>query len=194
MGAVIRATQDQFQWVMFYVGGFMMPEVVGNRRYTQVERARIQEKISALFDDLLPHSYYAQQFGEEFAAYFGDKEDWAMDPNKPGEYKPVKKGKEYAVEMSQKGISGLVWLFSVLLTPAEIIKAKTPMEKDGLSHPYSVAPMLASRFIWPMVKQIGKEVELRRAVGLDDQEFEPWTDRQPVAPVVEIQEVKGKSK
>lgn len=179
--AIIRATQDQFQWVMYYLSGFMMPEKLGSRMYNPTERGRIQERVSALFDDLLPHSYYAQQHGSEYYAIFGDKEDWADDPVKPGEKKAVKPSKLYEVSLSPKAVSGIVWLFSVLLTPAEIVKAKSPVEKDTPSHPYTVLPALASKFIWPMVRQLGKEVELRRAVGFDDQEFEPWTEAKAVS-------------
>lgn len=173
---LIKATQDQFQWVMYFLGSFIMPDKLGTREYTPIERARIQERISALFDDLLPHSYYAQQHGEEYLSCFGDKDDWIPDPNKPGEKKAARPSKMYEVELGQKGASGMIWLFTVLLTPPEKIKGKNPMEKDTITNPYMVTPALAARFLWPMVKQLGKEVELRRAVGLDDSEFEPWTE------------------
>lgn len=179
---VLKATQDQFQWVMFFLSNFVMPEKVGTRSYNVTERGRIQERISALFDDLLPSAYYAGQHGVEFAPLFGDKDDWIADPDKPGEKKCIKPSKEYTIEFSQKGLSGMIWLFSVLLTPIEIRRATNPLEKDMSSHPYAVSPALASRFVWPLVRQIGKEVELRRAVGLDDQEFEPWTVPTPMAP------------
>jgi hypothetical protein len=180
----VTATQDQWQWVMWYLTNFIMPDKLGDKVYKPVERARIQEEISAVFDALLPHSHYAQQHGADYFPHFGAKEDWAFgeEPRQPGVApKPTNPGRLYAVAFGQKATSGLLWLFTVLLTPPE--KHVGPDGKPMATHPYLVTPSLASRFIWPITKQLGKVVALKRSVGIEESPLHMWEDDPAVTEV-----------
>jgi len=167
----VTATQDQWQWVMFYMGNFIMPDKLGDKEYKPVERTRIQEEVSALFDDLLPHSYYAQQHGHDYEPNFGDKEDWEKTDKG---FKQINPKKSYTVKLSPKAVSGLMWLFTVLLSAPE--RKMGPDGKPQLSHPYYVTPALASRFVWPIARELGKTKVLKRAVGIVDEPLRNWEE------------------
>lgn len=179
MGEVkVKATHDQWQWVTFFVGQFMMPEKLGERVYKIAERARIQEEVSGLFDALKVHSYYLQQHGNAYENRFGAKEDWKLDglvSNGKPEMVATNPDKVTEVTLGDRAVSGALWLFTVLLTPPET--TTTPDGKKSVSHPYAITPALASRFVWPIVEQMRKVKALRKAVGLvADEPLMRWDD------------------
>lgn len=169
----VKATQDQWQWVMWYLGSAQMPAKLGEKTYNATMRARIQGELSEVFDALQPHSYYMQQHGSEYQPLFGAKDDWkVVDPAPGSKLDQINPKKTYTITFGEKAVSGLLWLFTILLTPSEPISAPDgrPMFDPAtgqrmMSHP-TVTPALASRFVWPITVAVNRVVQLKRSVGI----------------------------
>jgi len=171
---LVRATHDQWQWVMLYLTNFAMPETLGSKEYKAIERARIQEEIAVVVDELTVHSHFMKLHGQEYRPLFGAKEDWTADPETPKEFKAVHPEKIYEISLSTRAVSGLVWLFTVLLTPPE--RKKGADGKETPTHPYMVQPALAARFIWPITRAMGKVTAVKRSVGLEEAPLKVWEE------------------
>lgn len=175
----VTATQDQWQWVMYYIASFIMPDKLGEKEFKPAERARIQEYVSALFDALVPHSHYAQQHGNDYQAQFGAKEDWEKSESPEVPWKKLNPAKLYTVALGDKAVSGMLWLFTVLLTPPTRITGHDG--KPTISHPYLTTPALASRFIWPLAKALNRTNALKQSAGIVEETVELWPEDKVVA-------------
>jgi hypothetical protein len=175
----VKAPHDSWQWLMFLSNSFLMPEKLSGKTYGVVERVRVQDEISAIFDCLRPYSHYAQQHGGAFKALFGPKDSWvAQDPKEMvPELKASNPSVEHEVRLTEKAVSGMIWLFSVILTPPAMVERNVGGQvKQEPEHPYFMSPSLAARFIWPMAKAVKKEGALRKAVGIDVVPAMVWAD------------------
>jgi hypothetical protein len=176
---VVKAAADPWQWLMFYATNFIFPERLGSRSYTETERSRIHKDISSLYDALAEASFYPKLHGDLYENLFGSEDDWEKTKSPEGKRKHLLPNKIYEVSFDEDARSGMLWMFTVLLTPPSRTPDPNDKSKFALSHPYLIGPHLASRVVWPMVRQLGKEVYMRRALGWPEHPPCNWEDESP---------------
>jgi hypothetical protein len=209
----VTATAYVWNWIFPRLAAFELPESLGEgdgKDFDEIQRAIVKTECAEAVKEFKAFSHYAQQLGAKNRVIFGHKEDWKETESLPeafGEEKSRKKKrkdfehlnpeKSYTLKFNKDARSGLTWFFLTLLSPPVMIERMIGRNEKPVQIPShdAATPIQAETFIWPIVKQLGREKAMREALGLDNsQKKRAWADDEDEGVPVPTKTGKGEEK
>lgn len=152
-GKDYRITMEQGQFLLGLAVGFRtMPDKLGARTFTAIERAAGDRDVLALYDAIKTVSPLLREHGKKRGDMFGPADNWDIEKDKDGNLKSGSMKDEQVevdIRLSDKAISGAMWcmLFA--------------------SHPDSAAPRAGSKIMVDVLQPLA--FRLRRLMALEDE-------------------------
>lgn len=170
-----KITVQQGQALLGLAMNFRMPEKLGSKTFTAIERAAAERDALALYDSMKRVSPMLRKTGREQGKMFGPEDLWEVKRDAEG--MPIAgdvKNDQAEVEISltDKAVSGALWCLLFAL------------------HPDSTAPhagpMLASDVLFPLAFRLRRLMALEDELGLRNAPSKVWGEDEEA----EAQEVK----
>lgn len=158
-------TMEQGQVVLGLATAFRMPEKLGTKTYTAIERASAERDVLCLYDAIKRVSPMLRKSGKQQGNMFGPEDAWDMKLDADGfpisgDIKDVTR--EVTLQLSEKAVSGAMWLLLFA------------------SHPDSQMPhagaKLMSDVLFPLAFRLRRLMALEDELGLRNATSKAWAE------------------
>lgn len=172
-----KITVQQGQALLGLALNFRMPDKLGSKAFTSIERAAAERDVLALYDSIKRISPMLRKTGKEQGQMFGPEEMWEI--KKDAEGKPIagsatNEQAEVALALSDKAVSGALWCLLFALHP------DSPAPHAG--------PMLASDVLYPLAFRLRRLMALEDELGLRNAPSKVWEEDEEAEPAEEKKE------
>lgn len=156
---------EQGQFLLGLAFDFRMPEKLGQKAFTGIERVAGERDVLALYDAIKRVSPMIQKRGREFGKMFGPKENWDFKRDESGTIVSgdVKNTEaEVSIQLDESAVSGAMWCLLLV------------------SHPESATarsvPSLMSDIVFPIAIRLRRLTALQEELGITSAQSKAWQE------------------